>query len=118
MDISLTLKTLVSQRLLRRANGPGRTAVAEILLNTPTISDLIFRGKVAEVKAMMEKGRELGMRTFDQALFNAFQEGHVGYEEALSNADSINDLHPRIRLPATGSGRRNLAADTERLQIL
>jgi twitching motility protein PilU len=94
MDLSLNLKALVSQRLLPRQEGKGRAAAVEILLNTPLISELIFKGEVAEIKEIMKKSRELGMQTFDQALFDLYESNVVTYEDALRNADSVNDLRP------------------------
>ena len=98
MDLSLNLKALVSQRLLPRQEGKGRVAAVEIMLNTPLISDLIFKGEVAEIKEIMKRSRELGMQTFDQALFDLYESHLVTYEDALRNADSVNDLRLQIKL--------------------
>ena len=98
MDLSLNLKCLVSQRLLPRQEGKGRVAAVEIMLNTPLISDLIFKGEVAEIKEIMKRSRELGMQTFDQALFDLYESQTVTYEDALRNADSVNDLRLQIKL--------------------
>src|SRR5207249_3297860 len=92
MDLSLNLKSLVSQRLLPRQEGKGRIAAVEILLNTPLISELIFKGEVSEIKEIMKRSRELGMQTFDQSLFDLYENQMVTYEDALRNADSVNDL--------------------------
>lgn len=97
MDLSLNLKGMVSQRLLPHKSGKGRVAVVEILLNTPLIADLIFKGKVHEIKEVMTKSRELGMQTFDQVLFDKFEEGVITYEDALRNADSVNNLRLQIK---------------------
>src|SRR5881398_1843439 len=91
MDLSLNLKALVSQRLLPRQEGKGRIAAVEIMLNTPLISELIFKGEVAEIKEIMKRSRELGMQTFDQSLFDLYEGNLVTYEDALRNADSVND---------------------------
>jgi twitching motility protein PilU len=118
MDLSLNLRALVSQRLVAREDNRGRVAVAEIMLNTPFISDLIFKGKVDEIKEVMAKGRELGMQTFDQALFDAFEAHLISYEEALRNADSANDLRLQIKLQSKRGKSPNLAAGTEHLQVV
>ncbi|MDD5336829.1 MAG: PilT/PilU family type 4a pilus ATPase, partial [Rhodoferax sp.] len=92
MDLSLNLKALVSQRLIPKQDGRGRYAVVEIMLNTPLISDMIFKGEVSEIKEIMKKSRNLGMQTFDQALYDAYEANLITYEDALRNADSLNDL--------------------------
>jgi twitching motility protein PilU len=110
MDLSTNLRSIISQRLIRTANGKGRKAAIEILLNTPSIADKIFKGEFNEIKNVMEKSRELGMRTFDWALFDLYNEGHISYEEAIRNADSANELRLNIKLrsksgePETASG--------------
>jgi twitching motility protein PilU len=91
MDLSLNLRAFVSQRLVAKEDGKGRTAAIEIMLNTPLISDLIFKGDVTEIKEIMKKSRNLGMQTFDQALFDAYESHTISYEDALRNADSVND---------------------------
>lgn len=98
MDLSLNLKGLVSQRLLKHADGKGRVAAIEILLNSPLIADLILKGEVHEIKNIMSKSNELGMKTFDQALFDLFEDDKITYEDALRNADSMNELRLRIKL--------------------
>jgi twitching motility protein PilU len=98
MDLSVNLRGIVSQRLVRREDGNGRKAAIEILLNTPIIADRIFKGEFHELKALMGKSRELGMRTFDWALFDLYNEGFISYEEALRNADSVNELRLQIKL--------------------
>ena len=98
MDLSLNLKAVISQRLVRTPDGKGRHAAIEIMLNSPLISDLILKGDVHEIKAIMAKSRELGMQTFDQALFTLQQADMITYEEALRNADSINELRLKIKL--------------------
>ena len=92
MDLSLNLRGLISQRLLPRQEGRGRIAAVEILLNTPLISDMIFKGEVGEIKEVMKRSREQGMQTFDQSLFDLYEGNMVTYEDALRNADSVNDL--------------------------
>jgi twitching motility protein PilU len=94
----VNLRAIVSQRLIRTSDGIGRKAAIEILINTPTIADRIFKGEFHELKAIMSKSRELGMRTFDWALFELYNEGHIGYEEAIRNADSANELRLNIKL--------------------
>jgi twitching motility protein PilU len=118
MDLSLNLKSLVSQRLLPRQEGRGRIAAVEILLNTPLISDLIFKGEVAEIKEIMKKSRELGMQTFDQSLFDLYENHMVTYEDALRNADSVNDLRLQIKLNSNRARSSDLSAGTEHLTIV
>src|SRR5882724_1339778 len=118
MDLSLNLKGLVSQRLLPRQEGRGRIAAVEILLNTPLISDLIFKGEVSEIKEIMKKSRELGMQTFDQSLFDLYENQMVTYEDALRNADSVNDLRLQIKLHSQRARNTDLAAGTEHLTIV
>ncbi|MEQ1916434.1 MAG: PilT/PilU family type 4a pilus ATPase [Gallionella sp.] len=101
MDLSCNMKALVSQRLVRTQDGKGRRAAIEILLNTPIVTDKIFRGEFNELKSIMDKSRELGMRTFDWSLFELYNEGHIGYEEAIRNADSANELRLNIKLRST-----------------
>jgi twitching motility protein PilU len=98
MDLSLNTKAFISQRLVPREGGIGRVASMEILLNTPLIQDLIFKGKVGEIKEIMAKSTRLGMQTFDQSLFGLYEEGAIAYEEAMRNADSKNELRLKIKL--------------------
>ncbi|HSB23128.1 MAG TPA: PilT/PilU family type 4a pilus ATPase [Burkholderiaceae bacterium] len=118
MDLSLNLKGIVSQRLLPREEGKGRIAAVEILLNTPLVSDMIFKGEVGELKELMKRSRELGMQTFDQALFDLYEQRHVSYEDALRNADSVNDLRLQIKLNSQRARNQDLAAGTEHLTIV
>ena len=98
MDLSSNMKAIISQRLIRTEDGKGRRAAIEILLNTPIIADNILKGQFYVLKEMMTKSRELGMQTFDQALFDLYDEGSIGYDEALRNADSMNELRLQIKL--------------------
>jgi twitching motility protein PilU len=98
MDLSLNIKALVSQRLIPRKDGLGRAVAIEIMLNSPLISDLIFKGEVNQIKSVMAKSTELGMQTFDLALFELYEANKISYEEALKNADSLNDLRLNIKL--------------------
>ena len=98
MDMSLNVQALISQRLLPRAEGQGRIAAMEIMLKSPLISDLIFKGEVAKIKEVMAKSNRLGMKTFDQDLFDLYENGKVTYEDAMRNADSKNELRLRIKL--------------------
>ncbi|WP_151449089.1 PilT/PilU family type 4a pilus ATPase [Lacisediminimonas profundi] len=118
MDLSLNLKAMISQRLIPLKATKGRAAAVEIMLNSPLISDLIFKGHVHEIKEIMKKSRELGMQTFDQALFDLYEAGKVSYEDALRNADSVNDLRLSIKLHGKDSRDRDLAAGTEHLGIV
>jgi len=98
MDLSLNTKAFISQRLVPREGGIGRVASMEIMLNTPLIQDLIFKGEVGKIKEIMAKSTRLGMQTFDQSLFGLYEEGVIAYEEAMRNADSKNELRLRIKL--------------------
>jgi twitching motility protein PilU len=118
MDLSLNLKGLVSQRLVPKQDGKGRFAAVEILINTPLISDLIFKGDVAEIKEIMKKSRNLGMQTFDQALFDGFESNQITFEDALRNADSVNDLRLQIKLHSQRAKTTDLAAGTEMFAIV
>ena len=118
MDLSLNLRAMVSQRLLPREGSKGRVAAIEILLNTPLIADQIAKGEVTEVKETMKKSRELGMQTFDQALFEQYESGLISYEDALRNADSVNDLRLQIKLHSQRSKTSDLTAGTEHFQLL
>ena len=118
MDLSLNLKALVSQRLIPLKEGKGRVAAIEIMLNSPLIADLIFKGEVHEIKEIMKKSRELGMQTFDQALFDIYEEGKISYEDALRNADSVNDLRLNIKLHGKESKNRDISAGIEHLNIV
>lgn len=118
MDLSLNLKGMVSQRLVPKQDGKGRVAIVEVMLNSPLISDLIFKGEVAEIKEIMKKSRDLGMQTFDQALFDAFEANTITYEDALRNADSVNDLRLQIKLNSKRAKSSDLSAGTENLTIM
>ncbi len=98
MDLSLNIKGIIAQRLIPTKDGKGRAAAIEIMLNSPLISDLIFKGEVNMIKTIMSKSRELGMQTFDQSLFDLYEADKISYEEALKNADSLNDLRLNIKL--------------------
>jgi twitching motility protein PilU len=98
MDLSLNIRALVSQRLVPREAGAGRIAAMEIMLNSPLIQDLIFKGKVQEIKDVMSRSNRVGMKTFDQALYDLYEQGFISYEDALRNADSKNELRLRIKL--------------------
>jgi twitching motility protein PilU len=118
MDLSLNLRAMVSQRLVPNQDGKGRFAAVEIMLNTPLISDLIFKGDVGEIKEIMKKSRNLGMQTFDQALFDGFENNKITFEDALRNADSVNDLRLQIKLNSQRAKTTDLAAGTEHLAIM
>ena len=109
MDLSLNLRAMISQRLIPAKSGSGRCAAVEIMLNSPLISDLIFNGDVHEIKELMKKSRELGMQTFDQALFDLVDADKISVEDALRNADSVNDLRLAIKL----HGKNSQGADTD-----
>ena len=110
MDLSSNLRAIVSQRLVRSEDGKGRKAAIEILLNTPIIAERIFQGEFHEIKGIMNKSRELGMRTFDWALFELYNKGLISFEEAIRNADSANELRLNIKLRGDRKEPGNAAA--------
>jgi twitching motility protein PilU len=111
MDLSLNLKAIVSQRLVPKQAGKGRVAAIEILINTPRMADLIFEGKVHEMKPLMADSRELGMQTFDQALFDHYENNQISYADALRFADAVNDLRLRIKLESRRFAAEKPAGD-------
>jgi twitching motility protein PilU len=117
MDLSLNLRALIAQRLIPTKDGKGRAAAIEIMLNTPMISDLIFKGDVHAIKEIMSKSNEQGMQTFDQALFNLYEGGRISYEDALRNADSMNDLRLKIKLHGKDSKDRDNMSGLEGLGL-
>jgi len=117
MDLSLNIKAIVSQRLIPTKDVKGRTAAIEIMLNSPLISDLIFKGEVNQIKTIMSKSRELGMQTFDQALFDLYEAGKINYEEALRNADSVNDLRLNIKLNSKHSKDGDLMSGIDQMRM-
>ena len=118
MDLSLNLKAIVSQRLLPCENSKGRVAAIEIMINSPLVSDMIFKGEVGEIKEIMKRSREIGMQTFDQALFDLYEAGVISYKETLRNADSQNDVRLQIKLHSKRSPNTDLAAGTEHLAVM
>ena len=118
MDLSLNLKGIVSQRLIPKREGKGRVAAVEVLLNSPLISDLVFKGDVHEIKEVMKKSREMGMQTFDQALFDLYEGGAISYEDGLRNADSVNDLRLQIKLHSSESKDRDVMGGIDHLNIV
>src|ERR1700736_4960884 len=115
MDLSSNLRAIVSQRLVRTADGKGRKAAIEILINTPIVADKLLKGEFHEIKAIMTKSRELGMKTFDWSLFELYNEGAITYDEAIRNADSANELRLNIKLNGT---RQPSTADTATHRII
>ena len=120
MDLSLNIRALISQRLIPREAGTGRIAAMEIMLNSPLIQDLIFRGEVAKIKEVMSRSTRIGMKTFDQALFELYEQGHISYEDALRNSDSKNELRLRVKLeskreskPVESEGDLSIAEEVE-----
>ena len=118
MDLSLNLKAVVSQRLIPLKEGKGRAAAVEVLLNSPLISDLIFKGEIHGIKEIMKKSRELGMQTFDQALFDLFEAGRISYEDALRFADSTNEVRLNIKLNSKMAKEKDLNKGIEHLDIV
>ena len=117
-DVSLNLKGMIAQRLLPRQSGKGRYAVVEVLLHSGLIADQIMKGEINEIKDTMRRSREVGMQTFDQALFDAFEANIISYEEAIRNADSQNDLKLNIKLNSQRARNTDLSAGTEHLSLL
>jgi len=120
MDLSLNIRALISLRLIPREAGTGRIAAMEIMLNSPLIQDLIFRGEVAKIKEVMSRSNRIGMKTFDQALFELYEQGHISYEDALRNSDSKNELRLRVKLeskrenkPVEAEGDLSIAEEVE-----
>ena len=118
MDLSLNLKAVISQRLIPLREGKGRAAAVEVLLNSPLISDLIFKGEIHGIKEIMKKSRELGMQTFDQALFDLHEAGRISYEDALRFADSTNEVRLNIKLHGKESKDKDLTKGIEHLDIV
>lgn len=118
MDLSLNVRAFVSQRLIPKIDGIGRVAAIEIMLNSPLIADLIFKGDVHEIKTIIGRSRELGMQTFDQALFDLHEAGKVSYEDALRNADSVNDLRLRFKLEGKASKDKDLSAGLDHMDMI
>jgi twitching motility protein PilU len=118
MDLSLNVRAFVSQRLIPKVDGVGRAAAIEIMINSPLISDLIFKGDVHEIKEIISRSRELGMQTFDQSLFDLHELGEISYEDALRNADSINDLRLKIKLEGKAAHNKNLSDGLEHLGMV
>ena len=118
MDLSLNTRAFISQRLIPKADGIGRAAAIEIMINSPLISDLIFKGDVHEIKEIIGRSRELGMQTFDQALFDLHESGDISYEEALRNADSVNDIRLKIKLEGKGAKDRDMSSGLDHLGMV
>ena len=118
MDLSLNLKAVISQRLIPVKEGKGRAAAVEVLLNSPLISDLIFKGEIHGIKEIMKKSRELGMQTFDQALFDLYEGGRISYEDALRFADSTNEVRLNIKLNSKDSKDKDITKGIEHLDIV
>ncbi len=118
MDLSLNAKAFISQRLIPKKESKGRVPAVEVMLNSPLISDLIFKGEVHEIKEIMAKSRELGMQTFDQALFDLHEADMITYEDALRNADSVNDIRLKIKLEGKETKDKDLSAGLDHLGIV
>ncbi len=118
MDLSLNARAFVSQRLIPKADGIGRAAAIEIMINSPLISDLIFKGDVHEIKEIIGRSRESGMQTFDQSLFDLHESGAISYEDALRNADSVNDLRLKVKLHGKGAHDKDLSSGLDHLGMV
>ncbi|HFD87039.1 MAG TPA: PilT/PilU family type 4a pilus ATPase [Gammaproteobacteria bacterium] len=117
MDLSLNLRGIMSQRLVRRADGDGRVPAVEIMINSPLMSDMILKGRIDELKELVKNSTELGMQTFDQALFALFERGVIDYREALRNADSVNDLRLRIKLESKRARSSDIFEGTDKIEL-
>ena len=117
MDLSANLRALISQRLIKNRSGEGRVAAIEILLNSPLIKDLILKGELAEIKPIMTKSREIGMQTFDQALFDLYESDLITYDDALRYADSQNELRLRIKLEGKASKNKEALEGLDHLSL-
>lgn len=118
MDLSLNMRAIISQRLVPHKSGRGRVAAVEILLNSPLVSDMVFKGEIAGLKEVMGRSREAGMQTFDQSLFELYEAELITYEDALRNADSINDLRLRIKLYSESARNRDPLEGIDHLDIV
>lgn len=118
MDLSLNMRAFISQRLLPKKEGAGRKAAMEVMLNSPLIADLIFKGEVLGIKEIIAKSNELGMQTFDQSLFALLEADEITYEDALRNADSVNDLRLTVKLKGKDSKGKDLSAGLDHLGIV
>jgi len=113
MDLSLNIRGLVAQRLLPHKSGKGRIAAVEIMLNSPLISELIFKGDVGEIKEVMKRSREIGMQTFDQALFDLHEADKISFKDALRYADSVNDMRLQIKLKGRDADKTDLGSSLQ-----
>lgn len=118
MDLSLNTRAFISQRLIPKVNGIGRAAAIEVMINSPLISDLIFKGDVHEIKEIIGRSREIGMQTFDQALFDLHESGAISYEDALKNADSVNDIRLKIKLHGKSAHDKDVSSGLDHLGIV
>jgi twitching motility protein PilU len=118
MDLSSNLRAIISQRLVRTVDGKGRRAAIEILINTPIIADKLLKGDFHEIKAIMGKSRELGMRTFDASLFDLYNEGAISLDEAIKNADSANEIRLNIKLNASPQAKAQTPSPTQTMKTL
>ena len=118
MDLSLNVRAFISQRLIPRRDGQGRIPAVEVMLNSPLVSDLVFKGDISGIKEIMKRSRELGMQTFDQSLFDLYEAGQISYEDALRYADSLNDLRLQIKLHGQEAKDRNVMSGIEHLGIV
>ena len=105
MDLSLNLRAIVAQQLIATPDGKGRRAAIEILLNSQLIGDYIRKGEIHEIKPVMKRSREIGMQTFDQALFDLYENGDITYRDAIQHADSPNDLRLLIKLESKSANK-------------
>ena len=118
MDLALNLKSIISQRLVLKKDGTGRTVAMDILLNNPAVQDLIFKGDISGIKDIMNRAQEEGMQTFDQHLLRLYAAGEIDYEEALRNADSINDLRLSIKLWEEGRDKKYVFERVDNLNLI
>jgi twitching motility protein PilU len=118
MDLSLNTRAFISQRLIAKKEGKGRVAAMEVMINSPLISDLIFKGEVHEIKEIIAKSRDLGMQTFDQSLLDLYEADKITYEDTLRNADSVNDVRLKIKLNTNSIHGKDVSTDLDHLGIV
>jgi twitching motility protein PilU len=117
MDLSLNLKAVISQRLVPLKDGKGRIPAVEVMINSPLMADLILEGEISGMKELMAKSTDAGMQTFDQSLFNLYEKGKISYDEALRNADSVNDLRLRFKLESKDAKGKKLGDSLQNITV-
>ena len=113
LDLSLNLRAVIAQQLVPTVDGKSRRAAIEVMINSPLMADYIRKGEIHELKALMTRSRELGMQTFDQALFDLYKAGEISYKDTLRHADSPNDLRLQIKLSEDGGANQLFNASSK-----